>query len=72
MSNPNSPPAWMSTAGGWSVAIGAIAFCASAAMGGGPSLEGAIGAGALNPLFFIGVPLGAYCLWRAQTPGDTL
>jgi len=69
-------PQWMLPAGIASVVIGLFAFCASAAIEGsaGPSASpdgrgiavlGSLLAGSLNPLFFVGVPLGAYWLYRS-------
>lgn len=60
----NAAPEWMRTAGATSVVVGILGFIASAAVGGGGTLEGAILAGMLNPLFFVGVPLGFYWLNR--------
>ncbi len=57
-------PEWMKPAGIISVALGVLGFWASASVGGGGSSEGAILAGLLNPLFFVGVPLGIYWLNR--------
>jgi hypothetical protein len=44
------------------IALGSLSFVASAAVGGGGSLAGSLLAGALNPLFFMGFPLGLYLL----------
>ena len=66
----NSAPEWMPTAGVVAVVIGVLGFIASGAVGGGPTLGGAIAAGVLNPLFFIGVPLGLYWLYRAGIIGN--
>jgi hypothetical protein len=60
----NDAPQWMQPAGLIAVVIGGVGFIASGAIGGGPTLAGALAAGALNPLFFIGVPLGLYWLYR--------
>ncbi len=60
----NAAP-WMQLAGACSIALGALGFIASAGVGGGGTLGGAIIAGALNPLFFVGVPLGIY--WLRQS-----
>lgn len=60
----NSAPEWMRTAGAIAVIVGILGFVASTAVGGGGTLGGAIIAGMLNPLFFVGVPLGLYWLHR--------
>lgn len=57
-------PSWKLPAGLISVALGLFAFCASAATGGGGTPEGSLLAGLLNPIFFIGVPLGLYWLYQ--------
>lgn len=57
------PPDWMLPAGGIVIAVAIVGFVASGATGGGPSREGAMTAGALNPLFFIGLPLGLCWLY---------
>jgi hypothetical protein len=67
VTNQNTAPSWMGPAGGWALAFGILGFVASAAVGGGPSLEGALVAGVTNPLFFIGVPLGLYWLARSNS-----
>jgi hypothetical protein len=41
-----------------SIVIGLLSFCASAGLHGGGTPEGSLVAGLLNPLFFVGVPLG--------------
>ncbi len=48
------------------IVLGSLSFVASAAVGGGGSLAGSLLAGALHPLFFIGVPLGLYLLYDFQ------
>ena len=45
--------------------LGGLAFLLGGAAGGGGTPAGAILAGACNPLFFIGVPLGIYWLHRS-------
>jgi len=45
-----------------SLVVGLLGFCASAAVGGGGTIGGSILAGLLNPLFFVGVPLGIWLL----------
>jgi hypothetical protein len=50
---------WYLPAGIVSALIGGAAFVASASLGGG-NFEGAMLAGAPNPLFLVGVPLGAF------------
>jgi len=65
-----SAPEWMPTAGTVAVVIGVLGFLASGAVGGGKTLGGAIVAGVLNPLFFVGVPLGLYWLYRAGIIGN--
>ncbi len=47
------------------IAVGICGFVASAVYGGGGSFEGAIVAGLLNPLFFVGIPLGLWFLRSA-------
>jgi hypothetical protein len=65
------PPSgeWMKVAGYVSVGLGALAFIASVYVNWEPrkttNPDGAILAGLLNPLFFIGVPLGIYWLRRS-------
>lgn len=61
----NKAPGWMKPAGFVAVGFGVLSFLASAAVGGGGGLAGALLAGALNPLFFVGVPLGIYWLRRS-------
>jgi len=41
-----------------SIVVGLLSFCASAGLHGGGTPEGSLVAGLLNPLFFVGVPLG--------------
>lgn len=65
------PPSWRYPAGIASIALGLVAFCASAAVGGGGTREGSILAGLLNPFFFIGVPLGGYWLYWAMQNSAT-
>ena len=69
-----SIPRWFIPAGCVSLIVGLLAFCASAAVGGGAGpgdspgvrmLTGLV-AGALNPLFFVGFPLGMYWLIRGS------
>lgn len=62
---------WRRPAGVVCVGIGSLGFLASAFAGGGGSLDGALTAGLLNPLFFIGVPLGIYWL-KSASPQRTL
>jgi hypothetical protein len=49
------------------IAVGLAGFMASGAVGGGPSLAGALIAGTLNPVFFICVPWGLYLLSKHQS-----
>jgi hypothetical protein len=58
-------PSWRLPAGLISMALGLLAFCASAATGGGTA-AGSLLAGLLNPIFFIGVPLGLYWLYQHE------
>jgi hypothetical protein len=69
-----APPSWMLPAGVVAIAVGLLAFCAGAGLEGargkpgdepGVRLLGALISGGLNPLFFVGVPLGAYWLYRS-------
>ena len=70
-------PTWFRPAGIASIAVGALAFAASAAMEASRirSTENAIGVALFcalfNPLFFVGVPLGIYWLARANRPMAT-
>jgi len=57
-------PSWFLPAGVIALIVAVLAFFASAAMGGGGDLFGGILAGLLNPLFFVGLPLGIYWLKR--------
>lgn len=56
--------AWQRPVGWALIAIGVLGFVASATVGGGGSLEGSLVAGVLNPLFFLGIPLGCYLVYR--------
>ena len=58
-----SAPEWYTPAGVIAVVTGVAGFIASAAVGGGRQIEDKMLAGALNPLFFVGVPLGIYWLY---------
>ena len=60
----NSPPNWLKPAGIGAIATSLLAFVASAIQGGGGTVGGALVAGLLNPLFFVGLPLGMYWLNR--------
>ncbi len=72
------PAAWFKTAGIVAIAVGIVAFCASAAIGcieksihswTTPVPEVVLVTGLLSPFFFVGVPLGIYWLTRGkQTP----
>lgn len=56
-------PGWMQPIGMAFIALGATAAVASGMVGGGGDFGGFLIAAALNPLFFVGVPLGIYwCL----------
>ena len=57
-------PGWYLPAGVIAVITALLAFFASAAVGGGGDAFGSILAGLLNPLFFVGMPLGVYWLSR--------
>lgn len=56
------PPAWFLPAGIIALILATLGFLSCAAFWGGGDLFGSILAGALNPLFFIGLPLGIYWL----------
>jgi hypothetical protein len=53
---------WMLPAGWVTFGLGIAGFIASYNVGGGGTVNGGIVAGLLNPLFFVGVPLGLYWL----------
>ncbi len=57
-------PNWYLPVGLVSVCIAAAGFMASANLGGGGGTDAAMLAGALNPLFFVGGPLGLYWLYQ--------
>jgi endogenous inhibitor of DNA gyrase (YacG/DUF329 family) len=61
-------PSWIFAAGWAAVLIGIAAFIASFNLGAGRhwTFEGGLTAGCLNPLFFIGLPLGIYWLHESQ------
>jgi len=70
-------PSWFNLAGIITIAIGILAFCASAAVGcvvrninseTTPVPEVVLITGLLNPFFFVGVPLGFYWLYRSKQP----
>jgi hypothetical protein len=68
-----SAPSWFFPAGIVSLLVGLLAFCASAVFGSGVKpgdppgfqLLAFLVAGALNPVFLIGVPLGIYWLYQS-------
>jgi len=70
---PQTAPRWFFPAGVVAIGIGLLAFCASAVFGSGAEpgdpprfrFLAALLSGALNPLFFVGVPLGLYWLYRS-------
>lgn len=57
-------PGWFLPAGVVSIVLAVLGFLASAATGGKGDLFFGLFAGALNPLFFVGLPLGIYWLWQ--------
>lgn len=63
--SPVQPPApgWFLPAGIACLMLAILAFLASAALGGGGTVAGALLAGLINPLFFIPMPLGVYWLY---------
>jgi hypothetical protein len=70
-------PAWFSFAGIMAIAIGLLAFCASAGVGCAvrsinsettPIPQVILITGVLNPFFFVGVPLGFYWMYRGKQP----
>lgn len=62
-------PGWFIPAGMVAITSAIAGFAASALVAGGGSPEGALIAGCLNPLFFVGFPLGSYWLYRAWVCG---
>ena len=65
-------PDWRRPWGIIMVCIGALAFLASAVIGGDGDLATAVFAGALNPLFFVCLPLGIYWLRLSIVDGGEL
>jgi len=57
-------PGWFLPAGVASMVLAILGFLASAAVGGRGDLFLGLFAGVLNPLFFVGLPLGIYWLVR--------
>lgn len=57
-------PGWLLPAGVVSLVLAVLGFLASAATGGKGNLFAGLLAGVLNPLFFVGLPLGIYWLWQ--------
>ncbi len=57
-------PSWFLPCGVIAIILAILGFLASAAVGGGGNFFGAILAGCVNPLFFVGLPLGVYWLRR--------
>jgi hypothetical protein len=67
--NENRRPEWMKPAGWVALIVGGLTLLATANLGGGTThLEAAIFSGALNPLFFAGVPLALYASSVAASP----
>jgi hypothetical protein len=65
-SNPDAPPKWMKPWGWFLVWLGALGFGASAYVNWRTDHEmAALLAGLLNPMFFIGMPIGLYWLARS-------
>lgn len=62
---------WMFPAGCVSLVIGLLGFVASAGVAGGGTPEGSLVAGLLNPLFFVGVPLGLFWIVRGASHKST-
>ena len=55
------------TPAGWiAISSGVVTSLASAAVGGGGKLDGAITAALVNPILLIGVPLGLYWLGKSR------
>ncbi len=57
-------PGWFRPAGIVATILGLLAFLSSFAYGGGGTFAGGLVAGLLNPIFFVGFPLGIYWLRR--------
>jgi hypothetical protein len=57
-------PGWFLPAGIVATILGLLAFVSSFVYGGGGTLAGGLVAGLLNPIFFVGFPLGIYWLRR--------
>lgn len=64
--NQDPPPTRMECAGSALIILGGFALLASAVIGGEGDLGSGIIAGLLNPIFFIGVPLGIYLLRKGS------
>lgn len=73
-SNPDAPPKWMKPWGWFLVWLGTLGFGASAYVNWRTDHEmAALLAGLLNPMFFIGMPIGLYWLARSGvTAGGVL
>lgn len=57
-------PGWFLPAGVVAIVSAILGFLASAAVAGKGNLFAGLFAGVLNPLFFVGLPLGVYWLWQ--------